>query len=231
MVRPGITHAIVRVAALAAFALVLFGARTAHAGYTHYWQWKSPPDATALEFCLAEMNQLASARRDTLSDYEERKGDAAIFRGTASFGDAGVVPSIYFNGVGSQGHEPFDFPGAPEFAFTKTVYKPYDEVVTAALIVARDHFPPEVLGIHSDGQWDEWAKGAALYEDVLHRTAHNPMTPIEPPKRLAPGTLPALDMDMAMFDEGATLSPRRNKLISALFFTGLIAAIALWRRR
>ena len=107
----------------------------------------------------------------------------------------------------------------PSFQFTKTAYKPYDEVVTACLIVARDHFPPALLTIHSDGEWAEWARGAALYEQVLGRPAHDPV------ERNGPAAVAV--------DPGTT-APRsslaRNLLLSALVFAALAIAYALFRR-
>jgi len=57
--------------------------------------------------------------------------------------------SVTLNGLGEAGHEEFVFPGEVGFNFTKTAGKPYDEVVTACLLVARDHFPPPRLRIQS----------------------------------------------------------------------------------
>jgi hypothetical protein len=137
--------------------------REAHAGYTHYWKWKQPPDAPRVERAIAEMNQIVDARRDILD-----------------VGDAGGPGGILFNGIGGDAHETFGFPlapfaGKPEFNFVKTAMKPYDAVVTACLIVARDHFTREELEISSDGTWDAWRNGRDLYIQVLQRQASDPM--------------------------------------------------------
>lgn len=84
------------------------------------------------------------------------------------------VTNVDFNGIGDDGHEPFVFPGEPGFNFCKTAYKPYDEVVTACLLVARDHFPPKVLAISSDGEWADWGKGEKLYRSVFGRSPKYP---------------------------------------------------------
>jgi hypothetical protein len=65
------------------------------------------------------------------------------------------------------------------FNFCKTAGKPYDEVVTACLLVARDHFPEDILSIDSDGSWSDgdWQEGTKLYTTVLGRPARNPMSP------------------------------------------------------
>ena len=162
---------------VAVASVVLVHVRDAAAGYTHYWKWhSSQPDAAALERCRGDMLRVVEARRDIL----------VIEALQVRFGDGGVVEEIAFNGIGEDGHESFGFPLAaftadePSFQFVKTAGKPYDEVVAACLIVARDCFEDDVLSIHSDGQWpDDWARGARLYERVLHRPAHNPLTPFD----------------------------------------------------
>jgi hypothetical protein len=84
--------------------------------------------------------------------------------------------SVDLNGIGTNAGEPFVFPGGMGFNFCKTGRKPYDEVVTACLLVARDHFPPSMLSISSDGSWDDWMGGAKLYTAVLGKPARNPMS-------------------------------------------------------
>jgi hypothetical protein len=83
---------------------------------------------------------------------------------------------VDFNGVGDNAHEPFEFPGEEESNACKTEFKPYDEVVTACLLVAHDHFPSSVLTIASDGSWGDWQDGARLYTSVTGRRAANPMS-------------------------------------------------------
>src|SRR5262249_61809233 len=67
------------------------------------------------------------------------------------------------------------FPGEVGFNRTQTQWTPDDAVVTACLLVARDHFAPSILEIESDGQYDGryWAAGRALYARVLGRTPKN----------------------------------------------------------
>jgi tetratricopeptide (TPR) repeat protein len=157
---------------LALFALVLLAVApsSARAGYTHYWTWQADPNAGELGRCIAEMQQIAAAR-----------GDRITVRSDGT--------SITINGLGADAHEDFRFPRASaedegdRFQFCKTAGKPYDEVVTACLIVARDHFPPQVLDIASDGEWADWAAGRALYETVLGRPARSPFA--SPPEGFA----------------------------------------------
>jgi hypothetical protein len=146
----------------------------ANAGYTHYFRWCQKPDEASLSRCINEMRRIVDARKSMLAG-PEAEGEPMV-----------TAQSLVFNGVGDNGHEPFVFPGDIEstprgpkipagFNFCKTAAKPYDEVVTACLLVARDHFPPSVLAIESDGSWpDDWRDGASLYSSVLGRPARNP---------------------------------------------------------
>ena len=169
------------------------------AGYDHYFNWHSQPSDAALRACIAEMRLIVEARRSVLAG-PESKGAPEI--------DA---TSLAINGIGDDGHEPFIFPGTIEHTppiagvpsglnFCKTNWKPYDAVVTACLVVARDHFPASVLAIGSDGRWvdGDWKDGAKLYTAVLHRPANNPVDgeiiPGEPTRRWesnAPYKLPS----------------------------------------
>jgi hypothetical protein len=152
-------------------------AAPATAGYSHYFTWHSAPSDGALRECMKEMRLLVEARRTTLAG-PDADGPPEVH-----------LDSLAFNGAGEEdSHEPFFFPGEINrnppikgipngWNSCKTAGKPYDDVVTACLIVARDHFPESVLAIDSDGYWidGDWAGGAALYTVVLHRAAHNPL--------------------------------------------------------
>src|SRR6185436_15556072 len=127
----------------------------ARAGYTHYWTWKKMPDRAALEAC---------ARRiaDVVSEAEEFT-ELLAYNGPADNAPPAAIGKplpegtelIVFNGIGDDAHEPFFFPGRLGFNFCKTEAKPYDAAVTAALLVMRDCFPPDVLEIDSDGDWPD----------------------------------------------------------------------------
>jgi hypothetical protein len=178
------------------------------------------------------MSRIADASRGILADDHEREKEAAVFGGKIAFFDGGpLLPSISFNGIGDDAHEPFAFPlvdpGASEIQFVKTEWKPYDEVVVACLIAARDHFPSAVLTIDSDGEWSpDWARGAGLYERVLGRTAHNPLdahNAILSEEAPAPGVQSAPSSNERGF--------RKNLLVSLLVFLALALAYALVRKR
>jgi hypothetical protein len=214
------------VAAFAVLAIVTI-AREASAGYSHYWTWKRPPTSAELEPCLVEMEKIADADRDILTGIDERWGSKAVFRTTAPFDEVGVMPTIMFNGVGELSYETFGFPLSPfagdaEFSWVKTAWRPYDEVVVACLIVARDHFPKEVLEISSDGTWAvDWAKGAALYEKVLGREAHDPLPPAS---FVSQNYIPVNANDPENTDW------KKNLIISAVFFGVLIALVVVAKR-
>jgi hypothetical protein len=136
----------------------------AEASYDHYFTWKEKPSDAELKACIAEMRRIAEARKDILAG-RNGPGSPIILDAT----------HLDLNGRGDDEYEPFIFPGKPGFNFCTTAGKPYDAVVTACLIAARDHFPPGVLAISSDGSWEDWQEGAKLYSSVLGRPARNPI--------------------------------------------------------
>jgi len=95
-------------------------------------------------------------------------------------GDASVV-----SGDGRDlAHETFYWEGIPTidewrkdepetFDFCKTAYKPYDVVVTAILIRAKQIYG-SCVKISSDGDWQDWQAGRELYERVFGEVAECP---------------------------------------------------------
>ena len=141
---------------------------TAQAGYTHYWTWHQKPGDTELKACIQDMGRIIAVRTNILA-------------GPNGSGSEIIDPlHVDLNGIGDDAHEPFVFPGELGFNFCKTEVKPYDAVVTACLLVARDHFPQSVLSISSDGSWSQgdWDEGKKLYSSVSGRRARNPMSPL-----------------------------------------------------
>jgi len=158
----------------------------ARAGYSHYFNWNAPPDEARLRACIADMERIVAAA-------------GRLVAGLDGSGAPIVEPlKIEFNGRGESAHETFLFPGKGGFNFCKTQYKPYDAVVTACLIAARDYFPPSTLTIASDGKWDEgdWADGARLYAKALGR---RPTDPTNDPDNLQP--LPNQPPDSTSLDK------------------------------
>jgi hypothetical protein len=134
-------------------------------GRTHYFVWKQPPDPARLQACVADMKRILDARPDDVA-------------GPNGLGEPQVAPAaILFNGPHDrERHEPFFFPGKVQGVHhCKANTPPYDAVVTACLLAARDHFPPDALEIGSDRTWGDWADGARLYTEVLGRHARNPL--------------------------------------------------------
>ena len=158
---------------------ICLGAAEARAGYDHYFTWLQKPDPNALVKCIADMRRVIDARRNLLAG-ADGEGPPVL-----------ESLKLEFNGIGDEAHEPFVFPGTiihdppipgvpSGFNSCKTQWKPYDEVVTACLLVARDYFPPSVLEIKSDGSWQggtdgDWSAGANLYQAVFGRRANNPL--------------------------------------------------------
>jgi hypothetical protein len=222
----------VALAAVVLLAVALW-TRPVYAGYTHYWKWRTPPAPAPLEASLAEMEKLALARRDILTDQDGQHGSKPRFRGACPWGrDAGDLPCIAFNGKGPDAHETFGFPLAPftndpNFSFVKTAYKPYDVVAVACLIVARDHFPAAVLEISSDGTWTEdFGAGARLYEEVLGRPAHDPLEArVQLPRRAD------ADVKDAATAPVSPESARSRWLVFGLLAVAFVAVLVVFRSR
>ena len=75
---------------------------------------------------------------------------------------------IALNGVGAGSHEDFYLSRTNlSWNFCKTAQKPYDEVVTALLILARYLFPQDFT-VKSDGDWLDWEKGRNLFTKAIY---------------------------------------------------------------
>jgi len=134
-------------------------------GYTHYWKiterldkdwdkWTSfLPDAMQIISYASQKLDIALA--DSLG---ETKGEATVSLGGVSM-----------NGYAEESHESFVLrPEVIQFDFCKTARKPYDTVVTAILILAKETFG-EAIQINTDGYNADWQDGFALYEASLQR--------------------------------------------------------------
>jgi hypothetical protein len=88
------------------------------------------------------------------------------------------------NGIDDMSHETFTWKAIPTqvewrkdepeiFDFCKTAMKPYDAVVTAILIRAKEIYG-SCIRISSDGDWHEWQDGRDLYEAVFGEVAECP---------------------------------------------------------
>ncbi len=127
-----------------------FAPSIARADYAHYWTWFRPPDPVALRQTLVEMQQLVAARSSLVKVTSTDQSIAIDGRDGVTFAFPGDIALGALN-------------------VCNTGMMPYDEVVTAALLVARAHFPVSALEIASDGGVEEWRPGRALYTEVLGR--------------------------------------------------------------
>jgi hypothetical protein len=157
-------------------------------GYTHYWR--------------RPVNHEDRVRFAQLGTDIKRIIEASERAGVKVCGPSGVGEPefneqfIAFNGRAPKlDHESFvwtskaeraewddpwrDQPAAEQvFDFTKTARKPYDAVVTACLLRAKHVYGGDV-DVTSDGSWDEWAEGRALYAEVFGEEPTCPFTPEE----------------------------------------------------
>ena len=145
-------------------------------GYTHYWERNPEAEASdaygRLALDIQKIVKAAQAAGIALGD---------------GFGENEPIFNeghISFNGYGEESYETFFWPAIPEiqdwraegaliFNFCKTAMKPYDAVVTASLIRAKDIYGDAIL-VHSDGDWDDWQEGRRLYEAVFGAEAVKP---------------------------------------------------------
>ena len=148
-------------------------------GYTHYWQRPRKNAGSAYMFGLLALD----AKK--IIAYAEPFG--VIIKDSNGEGKPNFNESFFaFNGDASEGadHETFLWEGIPtiqdwrqdepmSFDFCKTAHKPYDAVVTAILIRAK-HIYGSCVEVSSDGSWDEWEKGRALYVAVFGEMALTP---------------------------------------------------------
>jgi hypothetical protein len=141
------------VAAVLAWGLTLFS-REAVAGYTHVWVFKETPDPALVAKATEAMRKVIAKRPNLV---EVAPGDA-----------------LKFNGKGDLAQEDFVFPGRVGTNAVWTEKKPYDEVVTACLLVARDYFTKEQLELKSDGDWLAWQDGILLYAETFGSKPNNP---------------------------------------------------------
>jgi hypothetical protein len=150
-------------------------------GYSHYWYWLDRVDEARMGACLTEVAAVL---------------DAAAVPLAGPLGSGDPVRSsvgIACNGVAPDDYETFEFPGLlpsgpiryedgsrrDGFNCVKTAWMPYDEVVTACLLVAAHHFPQHVFRLSSDGEYPtDWQRGRALYERATGRSA--PVDPFAP---------------------------------------------------
>lgn len=125
-------------------------------GYTHYWH---------LGACSpAEVEDIAADAKAIILASE------LPIRGWDGSGEPELGPTrIRFNGDAASGtdYETFAFPDSS--GFCKTGREPYDVVVTAVLLAARDRLGSSLV-LESDGGPANWVAGHTLAERALGRS-------------------------------------------------------------
>ena len=133
-------------------------------GYTHYYNIPDRTQDMKVSEIAQDISQLAEAAGIPLAD------------GTGAQGTSPAIGPdvIWFNGVGDDAYETFRYPPdysrgiSPGFEFTKTARRPYDLVITAALVTIK-HYMGDAVEVSSDGEFDtqDWAAAYALYSQVF----------------------------------------------------------------
>ena len=156
-------------------------------GYTHYWY--RPPTLAPGRF-TPWVEDVKNLRNQLPATTTSGGGHYASHRlsvhGPDGCGDAVIGEDLVaFNGrnggrssLDDLSHETFYVPQKLEpesyqsldehgrvFSFCKTNRKPYDLLVTAALVALKNHFP--WVKVLSDGQASDWVEGIALTQRVL----------------------------------------------------------------
>jgi hypothetical protein len=138
-------------------------------GYTHYWRRDRVLDHAKFLLSVQAIKKLSKAKPGLIVHEYDKPNQPPTFTPTR----------IWFNGIGKDGHETFviDRVFKPEewekgkrgkrFAFCKTAQKPYDILVTGALIVLKYHLG-EAITVSSDGDLDiEWVEPIKFVNDIL----------------------------------------------------------------
>lgn len=157
-------------------------------GYTHYWYRQPELDRLAFYKFGQDVTDLLNALPPSTTSAGGYYANAPLLIANWN-GDMNSLPKISpdevsFNGTGRDedgeelDHETFlierVFHPAPYeylredgtyFTFCKTARKPYDLLVTAALIRFKHHFPD--VQIDSDGYAEEWEEGMKLCQAVF----------------------------------------------------------------
>lgn len=145
------------VLALIVASVALLIARGASAAYAHRFTWKTTPDPQAVARCANEMRRFVPKRADAVDVVEGTAPDPVLRLRSKFDGRELAWPGVV---------------DAPNVVDTDRL--PWDEVVTATLLVARDCFPKDVLAIESDGDWLAWQDGRILYQEVFGKPPRNP---------------------------------------------------------
>jgi len=125
-------------------------------GYTHYFTNKQQLDSERFAAFIKDAALLIVGKNDIIA---------------GPLGEDNAIcthDSIAINGIGDDSHEDFTLNVNEGFKCCKTALKPYDEIVTAILLLFDDHFGDQIQ-IGTDGEADEWIIGAAFYSKTFRK--------------------------------------------------------------
>lgn len=144
------------------------GKEGSHIGYTHYWRRPKELDKNTFKLWSNDVSKLVLAAAET---------GVKIVDGLGENPEPIITPEeVYLNG--DPAHETFGIarlytmeidPNSPnglQFEFCKTAQKPYDIVVTAALVAFKMRFG-DAVRVSSDGDNNDWRPGIDLADSIL----------------------------------------------------------------
>lgn len=118
-------------------------------GYTHYWDNSKEKATLATKVKFTQLFDAMLALRPDIIEVNKITDD-----------------TIWFNGIEDDSHETMcvNFDGAGNWEFCKTARKPYDEVVVACLVLAKEL--KLIDGWSSDGDADDHKLGKQLLKEA-----------------------------------------------------------------
>ena len=121
-------------------------------GYTHYWETTEQLVTIPFAAFVDDVVKLADLSVVKLAGWNGERGTQPEF----------ASDEFTLNGCGDLSHETFGIAAHNTgFQFCKTARKPYDEIVTAALILFAARFGDQVT-VSSDGTAEDWQAGLSL---------------------------------------------------------------------
>lgn len=135
-------------------------------GYTHYWTLGHPLAPEDIAALAPDVRRIVEA-------------SGLAIAGPHGDGEPGYGPdTIALNGADPDAYESFILAvGDDGFDFCKTGERPYDVVVTAILLLLRDHLGYGV-DLSSDGDAGDWEPGRLLASRALGREVKGIGSPV-----------------------------------------------------
>ena len=151
-------------------------------GYTHYFNRivNTGTGAQFFELAMDAQRIIAEAERQgiRIGDWKG-EGSPEFTEGYFSLNGFGPESCETFAWTGTATLSEWEDPEAGTvFGCTKTNYRPYDAVVTAILIRAKVVYGPDVW-VSSDGDWEDWQAGRALYRATFGEDAPYAFTALQ----------------------------------------------------